>query len=466
MEWEVERVVGPKGRHDRERTAKRHGHTPGEVTLGGRRVPISRPRVRTADDTEEIGLDSYQEFASRDLLEQVALERMLAGVSTRRSRRVEEPVGEDVRESARSTSKSAVSRSFVARTRTALEELLGRDLSDLELAVMMIDGIDLADVTHVVALGITVDGTKVPLSLREGRPRTRPSRPRCSQTWSTAGCGSQKSSCSCSTARRRSARPCGTSPAPRRWCTAATSTNTEMCAVTCPTGSVHGCARSSARRGPIPTTPGRSRHSRRSPLSSRRCTRTRRLAQGGHGGDAHPDPSRGDRHAAAHAVLDELDREHVRHRPHHPAQRQALARRGHATAVDRRRDGRKRNAASGASRATATYPSSSTRSDANSTHRHRPREPLPSSPPEHHTRTAVEVLQRTGHPHQRLALLFIGYVLGQVQYAPPSAGAIVGLDGRVHKVSLDSRRYAELEAIIDTLRTWIQAPSADAPPVV
>ena len=80
---------------------------------------------------------------------------MLAGVSTRKSRRVDEPVGEQVRAEARSTSKSAVSRSFVAKTRTALEELLGRDLSGLELAVVMIDGIDLADVTHVVALGIT-----------------------------------------------------------------------------------------------------------------------------------------------------------------------------------------------------------------------------------------------------------------------------------------------------------------------
>lgn len=168
MEWEVERLVGPKGRHDRERTAKRHGHTLGEVTLGARRVPISRPRVRTADDTAEVGLDSYQEFASRDLLGGVVLERMLAGVSTRKSRRVDEPVGEQVRAEARSTSKSAVSRSFVAKTRTALAELLGRDLSDLELAVVMIDGIDLADVTHVVALGITTDGTKVPLSLREG----------------------------------------------------------------------------------------------------------------------------------------------------------------------------------------------------------------------------------------------------------------------------------------------------------
>jgi putative transposase len=168
MEWEVERVVGPKGRHDEQRTAKRHGRTGGEVTLGGRRVAISRPRVRTADDREEVGLESYGEFASRDLLEQVVLERMLAGVSTRLSRRAAEPVGEQVEQDARSTSKSAVSRTFVSRTRTALGELLGRDLAELELAVVMIDGIDLADVTHVVALGITTDGTKIPLSLREG----------------------------------------------------------------------------------------------------------------------------------------------------------------------------------------------------------------------------------------------------------------------------------------------------------
>ena len=168
MEWEVEQIAGPKGRHDAERAAKRHGHTGGEVTLGGRRVAVSRPRVRTADDTAEIGLESYREFADRDLLERVALERMLAGVSTRRSRRVAEPVGEQVETEARSTSKSAVSRAFIARTRTALEQLLGRDLSGLELAVVMIDGIDLAATTHVVALGITTDGTKIPLSLREG----------------------------------------------------------------------------------------------------------------------------------------------------------------------------------------------------------------------------------------------------------------------------------------------------------
>jgi len=69
-------------------------------------------------------------------------------------------------------------------------------------------------------------------------------------------------------------------------------------------------------------------------------------------------------------------------------------------------------------------------------------------------------------PDQRLALLFIGYVLGQMQYLRPSAGFIVGLDGQVHKISLDQRRYAELHGIVETLRSWMQTPPGDAPPVV
>jgi transposase-like protein len=168
MDWEVDRVVGPKGRHDKGRVAKRHGHTRGEVTLGGRRVPVRRPRVRSADDAREIGLDSYREFASRDPLSGVIAERMLAGVSTRQYRRTQEPVGSEVEDECRSTSKSAVSREFIRRARTALQELLARRLDQLELVALMIDGIELDERCHVVALGITIDGTKVPLGLWEG----------------------------------------------------------------------------------------------------------------------------------------------------------------------------------------------------------------------------------------------------------------------------------------------------------
>ncbi len=72
MEAEVDEVVGPKGKHDRDRTAKRHGHEDGSVTLGGRRVAVRRPRVRSADDEHELALQTYRHFADRDPLTQDA----------------------------------------------------------------------------------------------------------------------------------------------------------------------------------------------------------------------------------------------------------------------------------------------------------------------------------------------------------------------------------------------------------
>jgi putative transposase len=168
MEEEVDEVVGPKGRHDPDRVAVRHGHERGEVTLGGRRVPVERPRVRSADGEGELPLQTYAHFADRDPLTKAVLERMLAGVSTRRYRRLQEPVGEQVEAAARSTSKSAVSRQFIARTRENLELLMSRRLDDVRLAALMLDGIDLKGRTNVVALGITTDGVKIPLGLWEG----------------------------------------------------------------------------------------------------------------------------------------------------------------------------------------------------------------------------------------------------------------------------------------------------------
>ncbi len=168
MEAEVDEVVGPEGRHDRDRAAVRHGHDGGEVTLGGRRLPVSRPRARSADGEREVELGTYAHFAARDQLADVMLERMLVGVSTRRYARAGEPVGREVDEVARSTSKSAVSREFVSRTRTNLIELMSRPLADLRLAVVMLDGIELKGRCCVVALGIDTDGVKHPLGLWDG----------------------------------------------------------------------------------------------------------------------------------------------------------------------------------------------------------------------------------------------------------------------------------------------------------
>lgn len=168
MEAEVDQIVGPKGKHDPDRDAKRHGHENGSMTLGGRRVKVKRPRMRSADDERELALPAYEHFADRDPLTRAVMDRMLAGVSTRRYAGVGEPVGAEVEDGASATSKSSVSEAFVERTAIALQELMARQLDDMRLAAMMIDGLIIAERTHVVALGITTEGVKVPLGLWEG----------------------------------------------------------------------------------------------------------------------------------------------------------------------------------------------------------------------------------------------------------------------------------------------------------
>jgi transposase-like protein len=167
FEAELAAVCGPRGKHDPDRAAVRHGGERGSVVLGGRRVPVRRPRARTGDG-HEVPLSTYRAFAGEDQLTAVVLERMLAGLATRRHVAAAEPVGQAVQESASATSRSAVSRRFVAATKTALAELLARDLSGLDIKVLMVDGEHIAEHCCVVALAITADGTKVPVGLWEG----------------------------------------------------------------------------------------------------------------------------------------------------------------------------------------------------------------------------------------------------------------------------------------------------------
>jgi len=164
----VTALAGPKGQHDPDRAGVRHGTEAGSVVLGGRQVPVRRPRVRTPDNRAEIAVPVYDLFASTELLGELTLERMMAKLSTRRYGAGLEPVGAQVEASARSTSRSAVSRRFVAMTERALAELLDADLSTLELVALLIDGVHFAEHLCVVALGISIDGTKIPLGLVEG----------------------------------------------------------------------------------------------------------------------------------------------------------------------------------------------------------------------------------------------------------------------------------------------------------
>jgi putative transposase len=168
MDADVAAVCGPKGVHDPERTAVRHGSGPGSVTLGGRRVPVTRPRVRAADGSGELPVPSFAVFTGTELLGRMALQKMLAGISTRRWSAGLEPVGERTEQVATATSKSAVSRKFVAATETALAELLARPLNGLDLVALMIDGVHFGDHVCVVALGIGAGGVKHPSALVDG----------------------------------------------------------------------------------------------------------------------------------------------------------------------------------------------------------------------------------------------------------------------------------------------------------
>ena len=167
MEEELTSRVGPKHAKLAGRLATRHASAPGSVVLGGRRIKVRRPRARTTEG-KEVHLDTYGIFSDDDQLTEVVMERMLAGLATRRHQVANEPVGRSVEAQASATSRSSVSRRFVARTRRTLRELMARDLSELGIVALMIDGVNFAEHCCVVALGISGDGTKVPLGLALG----------------------------------------------------------------------------------------------------------------------------------------------------------------------------------------------------------------------------------------------------------------------------------------------------------
>ena len=157
-------VCGPRYAHQPARQAYRTGHTPSQVVLGGRKVAIRRPRARRAG--EEVPLPTARAFANADPLNRRVVDQMLIGVATRQYARSLEPLGADV--TTRGTSKSAVSRRFVAQTQAQLDAWRATPLDALDLVGLLIDGVHVGGHCIVVALGIDTMGAKHPLGLWEG----------------------------------------------------------------------------------------------------------------------------------------------------------------------------------------------------------------------------------------------------------------------------------------------------------
>lgn len=165
LEREREALCGPRYRHDRRRRALRGGHLESSLVLGGRRVGVKRPRVRSAGGGE-LGLPSWRLWSARDPLDQRTLEQMILGVSTRHYARSLEPLPAPLR--VRGVRRSAVSRRFVTHTEHKLAQLLSQSLAALDLPVLMIDGVHFGTHVVLVALGITAQGDKRVWGLWEG----------------------------------------------------------------------------------------------------------------------------------------------------------------------------------------------------------------------------------------------------------------------------------------------------------
>jgi len=162
MEEEVRERVGERSQPRPDRTANRWGKERGFCVVMGQKVPIERPRVRTTDE-QEVRLGSYEMFHRGEPLTETVWEKLMLGLSTRK-------YGQAVREfaAAYGLEKSAISEHFIAASREKLQAMMERRLEKMRLCALLIDATPFAEQQMVAALGISQDGRKTILGLRQG----------------------------------------------------------------------------------------------------------------------------------------------------------------------------------------------------------------------------------------------------------------------------------------------------------
>jgi transposase-like protein len=162
MQEEVRELVGERSQRQAERKANRWGSERGYCVVMGQKVPVERPRVRSTDD-QEVRLGSYEMFHRGEPLTETVWEKLMLGLSTRK-------YGQAVREftEAYGLEKSAVSEHFIEASRAKLQEMMERRLDKTRLCALLIDATPFAGQHLVVAMGISQDGRKMILGLRQG----------------------------------------------------------------------------------------------------------------------------------------------------------------------------------------------------------------------------------------------------------------------------------------------------------
>jgi putative transposase len=163
LEDEVTRLCGPRYERRAGRRHTRYGHQRGVATLAGQKLWIERPRVRHTNGGGEAELATYARLQSPDAMPQAVLRRMVRGVSTRDYEQVV-----DLARDGFGVAKSSVSRDFVRASAGCVKALAERRFDGVTFPVIMIDGVEYAGETMIVALGIIADGTKRILGLRQG----------------------------------------------------------------------------------------------------------------------------------------------------------------------------------------------------------------------------------------------------------------------------------------------------------
>lgn len=160
---EVERRCGVRYQRVPEREVTRYGRQQGLVVIGGQKLPIQRPRIRYTQRCGEAALENYALLQSPEAMPQSVLKRMVRGVSCRDYEGVVDLAREGF-----GVKKSSVSRSFVRASASEVRQLAERRFDGLRFPVIYIDGVQYAGQTMICALGITEDGEKRLLGVRQG----------------------------------------------------------------------------------------------------------------------------------------------------------------------------------------------------------------------------------------------------------------------------------------------------------
>jgi putative transposase len=162
MQEEVRDLVGERSQTQPDRKANRWGKERGFCVVMGQKVPVDRPRVRTVDE-REVRLGSYEMFHRGEPLTETVWEKLMLGLSTRK-------YGQAVREfsEAYGLEKSAISEHFIEASRAKLKEMMERRLDKRKLCALLVDATPFAGQQMVAALGISQDGRKTILGIRQG----------------------------------------------------------------------------------------------------------------------------------------------------------------------------------------------------------------------------------------------------------------------------------------------------------